>query len=184
MEVWKDIKGYEGLYQVSNLGNIKSLRKWNGARGKHIYEPCERILTPTDNGYGYLIIGLKKNLARKNHYVHRLVAEAFIENPNNYPQINHKDFNRKNNNVDNLEWCTQKQNNQHSSVNMRKPKMNPKKSNTGERFIIYRESKKEFRVIINKKEYGTKRTIEEAIKLRDSILEESGYVEINSLRRN
>lgn len=182
MEIWKDIKGYEGLYQISNLGNIKSLRKWNGARGKHYYEPCERILTPTDNGYGYSIIGLQKNCIRKNHYVHRLVAEAFIPNPNNYPQINHKDYNRKNNNVDNLEWCTSKQNTQYSSVNMRKPKNNPKKSNTGERFIVYREKKKSYRVIVNKKEYGNRKTLEEAIELRNKILEETNYVKLDSTK--
>lgn len=181
MEIWKDIKDYEGLYQVSNLGNIKSLQKWNGARGKHFYEPCERILTPTDNGHGYCIIGLVKNHFRKNHYVHRLVAEAFIENPYGYPQINHKDYNRKNNNVDNLEWCTSKQNTQYSSVNMKKPKANPKKSNTGERFIIYRESKKEFRIIINKKEYGIRKTLDEAVNFRNSILKENGYIEVDSL---
>ena len=181
MEIWKDIKGYEGLYQVSNLGNVKVLQKWNGARGKHFYEPCEKILTPTDNGYGYSIVGLRKKHSRKNYYVHRLVAEAFIPNPNDYPQINHKDYNRKNNNVDNLEWCTPKQNTQYSSVNMRKPKTNPRKSNTGERFIIYRESKKEFRVIINKKEYGIKKTLEEAVDFRNAILKENGYVEVDSL---
>lgn len=179
MEIWKDIKGYEGLYQVSNFGNIKSLRKWNGARGKHFYESCERILTPTDNGYGYCIVCLVKNHFRKNYYVHRLVAEAFIENPYGYPQINHKDYNRKNNNVDNLEWCTSKQNTQYSSVNMRKPRINPTKSNTGERFITYRNSKKEYRVIINRKEYGTKRSLEEAKELRNRILKETEYIELN-----
>ena len=81
--------------------------------------------------------------------------------------------------MDNLEWCTSKQNTQYSSVNMRKPRINPKKSNTGERFITYRNSKKEYRVIINKKEYGTKRSLEEAKELRNRILKETGYFELN-----
>lgn len=101
-ETWKDIPDYEGLYQVSNFGKIKSLYNYkrNGTN----------ILTPKIRR-GYYQIGLRKNKKRKWIAVHRLVALAFIPNPNNYKCVNHKDENTLNNNIDNLEWCTHKYNN-------------------------------------------------------------------------
>ena len=99
-EIWKDIVGYEGLYQVSNLGNVKRIN----------FFKKERFVIPCSNGSGYLYVSLSKNNKRKNFYIHRLVATAFIENHDNLPVINHKDENRSNNSVDNLEWCTQKYN--------------------------------------------------------------------------
>ena len=105
-EIWKDIKGYEGLYQVSNLGNIKSLN--------YNHTKKEKILKPLKRKDEYLKIRLYKNKKYKTYFIHRLVAEAFIPNLNNYPIINHIDENRSNNYVKNLEWCTQKQNVQHS----------------------------------------------------------------------
>lgn len=117
VEIWKDIKNYEGYYQVSNFGRIKSLQKWNG----HNYIKCEKILNPykqvAGNNYYRNVVKLIKNKNKKDFKVHRLVAEAFIENPNNYKVVNHKDGNPLNNNVDNLEWCTQKYNSQHSLEN-------------------------------------------------------------------
>ena len=103
-EIYKDIEGYEGLYQVSNLGNVKSL---------HFKNPkncSEKVLKTTNNKYNYPTIGLYKDKKCKRFLVHRLVAKAFIPNPNNYPQINHKDETTDNNCVDNLEWCTQEYN--------------------------------------------------------------------------
>lgn len=97
-EIWKDIKGYKGLYQVSNFGKIKRIN------------PKMKILKETDNGNGYKIVGLCKNNKRKNYYVHRLVAEAFIPNLNNFKEINHIDNNKSNNIVNNLEWCTRNYN--------------------------------------------------------------------------
>ena len=94
-EIWHDIDGYDGLYQISNKGHVKSL-KW----GK------ERILRAHDNGDGYLKVHLFKNTAFQSIYIHRLVAIAFIQNPDNKPQVNHKDENKKNNCVENLEWIT------------------------------------------------------------------------------
>lgn len=98
-EVWKDIPGFEGRYQISNLGNIKSIN-WRNTNK-------ERLMVPQDNGHGYKWIGLRDGSPiKKQFYIHRLVAQAFIPNPNNLPQVNHKDGNTKNNCVDNLEWCT------------------------------------------------------------------------------
>lgn len=98
-EIWKDIVGYEGLYQVSNLGRIKSLR-FNK----------EKILKPTISSKGYLRVDLIKNQKRKTKYIHRIVLENFIPNVNNFPEINHKDENKTNNSVENLEWCTSQYN--------------------------------------------------------------------------
>ena len=91
-EIWKDIKGYEGLYQVSNFGRI--------ANKKY------KIKTNELYKNGYLYVDLYKYNKRKRMLVHRLVAKAFISNPNNLPQVNHIDGNKENNNVENLEWCT------------------------------------------------------------------------------
>lgn len=102
IEIWKDIKGYEGLYQVSNLGRVKSLG--NNKRRK------EKILKQVEDGGGYLFVLLCKNGKGKMFKVHRLVAQAFTPNPNNYPQVNHKDENKQNNCVWNLEWCDCKYN--------------------------------------------------------------------------
>ena len=105
-EIWKDVVGYESLYQVSNLGNVKSM--------KYAYINKIRILTFHYNKKGYRRVHLTKNKIDKYLSVHRLVAEAFIPNPNNYPQVNHKDGNKLNNSVDNLEWCTNEYNFQHA----------------------------------------------------------------------
>lgn len=104
-EVWKDIKGFEGLYQVSNLGNVKRLRHgdYKCVQGYHVFP--EKLKVLSFDKKGYLQVGLSKNNKQTMRRVHRLVAEAFIPNPNEYPMINHKDENKTNNNVNNLEWC-------------------------------------------------------------------------------
>lgn len=102
-EIWKDIPDYEGLYQVSNLGRIKSLPR-NGTIKK------ERILKQTLDTTGYLTIGLHKDNKVKKVNVHRLIAKTFIPNINNYNVINHIDGNKTNNKIENLEWCTQSHN--------------------------------------------------------------------------
>lgn len=105
-EIWKDIEGYEGKYQVSNLGRIKSLERKN-SRGNQIREKILKLIYDKD---GYLLVNLYKNSKKKTYKVHRLVALAHIPNPNNYPQVNHKDENPSNNHISNLEWCTNKYN--------------------------------------------------------------------------
>lgn len=102
-EIYKDIEGYEGLYQVSNLGNVKSLVNNKGVAR-------EKVLKPFINSDGYKRVILCKNNTIKGLKIHRLVAKSFIENPNNYPCVNHKDECKTNNVVSNLEWCTHKYN--------------------------------------------------------------------------
>ena len=103
MEEWRNIEGYEGLYQISNLGRVKSLG--NNKTRK------EKILNIIKNNNGYVLVNLHKNKVKKTCLLHRLVAKTFLENPNNYPCVNHKDENKENNNINNLEWCTHQYNN-------------------------------------------------------------------------
>ena len=104
-EIWKDIIGYEGLYQVSSLGRVRSLDRFYYRLHKG------KVLSPTKDRYGYLTVTLNCNGKSKTIKIHRLVAQAFIENPDNLPQVNHKDEVKSNNCVDNLEWCSAKYNN-------------------------------------------------------------------------
>ena len=97
-EIWKDVEGYEGLYQVSNLRQVKSLNYRRTGK--------ERILRQYNNQYGYLYVDLCKDGEKKCCRIHRLVAQAFIPNLKNLPEVNHKDENSLNNCVNNLEWCT------------------------------------------------------------------------------
>ena len=106
MENWKDIKGYEGFYQVSNLGRVKSLeRDVYNYRGTLINHIEEKILASSLDRYGYQCVNLYKNGEGKKMRVHRLVAEAFIPNPENKPMVNHKNEVKSDNFVENLEWC-------------------------------------------------------------------------------
>ena len=101
-EIWKDIPDYEGLYQASNYGRIKSLYNYK-RDGTNILKPRLKR--------GYYQLGLRKNKQRKWIALHRLIAITFIPNPDNLPCINHKDENKLNNSIDNLEWCTVRYNN-------------------------------------------------------------------------
>lgn len=107
-EIWKDIEGFEGLYQVSNLGRVKSLERIN--EGKKTVKLKEKILRQSPDGKGYMMVWLYYNKKRKTCKVHRLVAQAFIPNPNNKPQIDHINGNNQDNYVENLRWCTSKEN--------------------------------------------------------------------------
>lgn len=116
VEIWKDIVGYEGYYQVSNFGRIKSLSRIIDHKSMGKYISKEKILTQQTN-YGYKNVILSKNGKTKYKKVHRLVAEAFISNPDNLPYINHKNENRNDNSVNNLEWCDSKYNNNYGNRN-------------------------------------------------------------------
>ena len=105
VEEWRDVVGYEGFYQVSNLGNVKSLDRIIERNGKLSYLKGKTIKA-CFSGRGYLTVGLSKNNKVKLVGVHRLVTQAFIPNPDNLPQVNHKDCVKSNNRVENLEWCS------------------------------------------------------------------------------
>ena len=113
-EIWKDIQGYEGFYQISNLGNVKSLERVIDKGNGILQHRKERIMNKRESVDGYYIAKLNVNKESTSIAIHILVARHFIDNPNNYPEVNHKDCNRKNNQVDNLEWCTHQQNVEHS----------------------------------------------------------------------
>lgn len=100
-ELWKDVVGYEGLYQVSNLGNVKRLKGYHCKEDRYLAFSVLR---------GYYHVNLHKDGKIKTVQIHRLVAQAFVPNPENYPQVNHRDEEKTNNCADNLEWCTSKYN--------------------------------------------------------------------------
>lgn len=110
-EIWKDIKDYEGIYQVSNLGRVKSVDRLDGSN--HRLKGKIKSTSIRPNGYENVI--LFKNSKRKGHSVHRLVAQAFISNTDNKPEVNHIDENKTNNQASNLEWVTAKENMNHGT---------------------------------------------------------------------
>lgn len=132
VEVWKDIRGYENLYQSSTFGRARSLDNYRKGRNGSLRFCKGKILKPSTDKDGYLLVGLCKNGKQKTYKVHRLVAEAFIPNPNNLPQVNHKDENKQNNFVSNLEWCSAKYNSNYGTAIQRssEKKINGKKSKT------------------------------------------------------
>lgn len=102
MEQWKDVVEYEGLYEVSTEGRVRNKRTL-------------RMMTPCNNGNGYMMVNLSKNGKAKLRYIHRLVGMAFIPNPENKPEINHKDEDKANNRLENLEWMTHLENMRHGT---------------------------------------------------------------------
>lgn len=113
-EVWKDVIEYEGYYQVSNLGRVKALKRTLVYSDGRTVTRRERVRKPLLSR-GYLLMCLSKKDSQKYFAIHRLVADAFLENPNNLPQVNHIDENRLNNKVSNLEWVTPRENNTHGT---------------------------------------------------------------------
>lgn len=106
-EIWKDVLGYEGLYEVSNIGRVRSIARYN-ERSKKFYPSKIKSIEISNNGY--LRVKLSKNGKKKGVCVHRLVAEAFLDNSNKLPQVDHIDGDKNNNCVENLRWVTAKQN--------------------------------------------------------------------------
>ena len=131
IEVWKDIEGYEGLYQVSNLGSIKRLERYDTYKSGIVHHYEELILSPRINKFGYYYLDLSKDRKSHTFRVHCIVAKAFIPNPNNLPCINHKDENKLNNYIhinedgsvdfekSNLEWCSKAYNNTYNGIRSR-----------------------------------------------------------------
>jgi hypothetical protein len=122
MEIWKSIKNYEGIYEASNLGRIKSLKRVvlnNGSYSGSVTKN-ELILKQHKNKYGYYVVTLQKNKIRTHKSVHRIIAETFIDNINNYNEVNHKNFDKSDNKIENLEWCNRSQNINHYVDSMSK----------------------------------------------------------------
>ena len=125
MEQWKDIKETKGVYQISSKGRVKRVGKYSN-QFTSWYD--EKILKPAIHERGYLFVQLSINKKILRRYIHRLVAEAFIPNPENKKTVNHKDGNKKNNCVENLEWCTYLENNTHAYEKLGKSQKNKKGS--------------------------------------------------------
>ena len=138
MEEWKEIPGYEGLYEVSNMGNVRNVRR-------------NTLLRLSKDCYGYTQVSLYKNSIRTGLRVHRLVAQAFLSNPDNLPQVNHKDEDKSNNRVDNLEWCDSKYNLNYGTARIRSRNTNIKNgywtglSNEEYRKEYYEENREKIR---------------------------------------
>ena len=114
LEIWRDIPGYNGRYQVSNLGNVRT-KDYN-------HTGVTKLMQFSENGRGYLQVCLTKNNKRRSVRIHRLVAECFIDNPDNLPAVNHIDENKHNNNVNNLEWCDNDYNSHYGTAIKRRSK--------------------------------------------------------------
>ena len=130
-ELFKEIDGFGGRYLIGSMGTVISTEFRNNITSK----PRVKVIKTTDNGNGYKIVFLYDRGKRKRHYVHRLVADAFLPKKDGGCVVNHKDRNKGNNASNNLEWCTQAENVRFSSDNMRHPKTRCKKTVTGHKYI-------------------------------------------------
>jgi hypothetical protein len=183
-EVWKDVVGFEGKYEVSNLGRIRSLphetlivRNF----GTPYYLPkLGRIINPQPRRHGYLSVWLYGNGGNngrtgKQYSVHRIVAEAFCPNPNGCEEVNHINEDKSDNRACNLEWCTQLDNVAYAAENMKKQKTECRATNTGEKYISLRMSrggKEYYRVNIRfARADKSFKTIAEAIRYRNEVMQ-------------
>lgn len=172
MEEWRDVKGYEGFYQVSSLGRVRSVDRLvtHSRNSRYKVNRKGKDISVVDHGNGYLYVSFCVDMVRKNYYVHRLVAEAFIENQDNLPEVDHINRNRADNRAENLRWVTRKGNLENAEMGGQRSKCRP--SSTGYKYIRKRGNK--FRVAIRRKDLNVDRsflTLEEAIKFRDGITE-------------
>jgi hypothetical protein len=146
-EIWKSVEGYEGIYEVSNMGRARSLpKKWVCGNNNNNFYHDGKILKTSPNSEGYINIFLYKNGKRKTYKLHRIVAIAFIDNPNKYPLVDHINGIRHDNYIDNLRWCTNRQN---SSFDNRNIKKTSKYAGVS---IHLPTNKWRARIVINKKE--------------------------------
>lgn len=121
---WKPVKGYEGYYEVSDAGNVRSIDRAVSCKNGMTKTLKGRNLAPTVHyANGYCSVMLTKNGKQKRHLVHRIVAEAFVSNPHGFPEVNHKDENKENNAAENLEWCTHLYNNRYGTKQERLSKL-------------------------------------------------------------
>jgi hypothetical protein len=178
-EIWKEIEGYEN-YEVSNMGRVRSIDRTIYQEGFGERRLKGRLVKPWHNGYGYYKVSLGSYAApdgKRKHpteFVHRLVAEAFIPNPDNLPQVNHIDYDRKNNKMTNLEWCTAKGNMEHSHDRLFNHK-NICRSNTGYKYICNKRRRFEVCVIDRGKKYCRSfKKLEDAVTYRNQITKELG----------
>lgn len=177
-EVWKPIdwiEGIRGTYEISNFGSVRRTSMIRHNHYSNSYQTVHKIreMTPTNNGNGYMIISFPVGAKKKSCYVHRLVARAFVPNPDNKPEVNHKDHDRANNNVNNLEWVTDKENTNYSV-----PLMHHPRNNSNERGIRYRKGSYEVQIYHKSKRYyvGRFKTFEEAVIARNAKDKELGLI--------
>lgn len=160
VEEWRDVVGFEEFYQVSNLGRVRSLDRLVDTNIKYVDKRIHKgkLLKSHLNNKGYKKVFLCKNSEPKNHYVHRLVAQAFIPNPDNLPVVNHKDENPSNNCVDNLEWCTQQYNMNWNGVmkrvGLKKRKTDEEKEYNRKKYVeAHKEERRRYRQEYHRKHY-------------------------------
>lgn len=171
-EIWKDIDAFEGFYKVSNTGKVKSIAVRRSIHGVVRVINRERILTPYDNGNGYLMVCLRANGKKTPVSVHRLVAKAFLDTVPDKDVVNHKDRNTHNNNVENLEWVSTKENVNWSAEYMKKPKKKSRISNTGEKYISIRNNR--YRVAFKHFHVDKSfKNLEDAIAYRDAFVNQN-----------
>lgn len=173
MEIWVTIDECP-LLEVSNCGNVRKkehVREVNTRyNSKAIRHDKERVLKPTDNGHGYLIVSYHDGEKRKNYYVHRLVAKAFLPGYEDGMVVDHINHDRKDNRAENLEWVSQKENVNRSIEQMHKPKSKSRPTNTGEKYISYtviNSNKNKGYRVLNRKCF---KTLEEAVKYRNEVM--------------
>lgn len=173
-EEWKDIVGFEGLYQISNFGNVKSLsRSYKNQHGSSSKTSVDKLLSPAVAKNGYQFVNLAKDNVRHPKNIHRLVADHFIDNPHNYEEVNHCDCDKLNNSVTNLEWCPPQHNKTHAVDNNRKSKTSKFYG------LSYNSKRKRYFVRCSidgiRYDVGSRKNELDAAKLYDEFITSNGY---------